>query len=216
MDPTIGLVTGAGWASGVNLYLTVTLLSLAGRAGVTEVPAALERTDVLVLAAALAAVEFLADKVPFLDSLWDLLHTVVRPAGAAALGALLAGDAIGVAEALGQSADGLLSEGPAAALSGGTALLAHGVKATTRIAVNASPEPASNVVVSLLEDGVVAGVVALAIAEPTIALIVVGALLVLGVGLSFALIRLVRRGLGRLRERRRGAPPAPPRQRTPP
>jgi hypothetical protein len=185
----VGLLAGTGWASGVNLYAVVTLLGIFGRVGIADdIPAFLMRTDVLVVAGALFLVEFVVDKVPYLDDLWDVVHTVIRPAGAATLGVLLAGDGISdVAAALG---------------SGGLAFASHAVKATTRVAVNTSPEPVTTGVVSLAEDGLVAGVVALAVTNPVLALVVVGVLLVLGGVLMVLVIRSARRGLSRWRERR--------------
>ena len=79
MDGLVGLVAGVGWASGINLYLVVTLLGLGGRLGLADVPDVLTRTDVIVIAAILFGVEFLADKVPYLDTLWDIGHTAIRP-----------------------------------------------------------------------------------------------------------------------------------------
>lgn len=184
MIDTIGLVAGAGWAAGLNLYLATFLLGLAGRVGWVDVPGVLKRTDVMIAAGVLYGIEFLADKVPFIDNVWDAIHTFVRPLGAAALGYVLAGDSPTVGAALG------------ALLSGSLALSAHSAKATTRAAVNTSPEPFSNIVLSLFEDGLVAGLVALAIANPAIALVVVAVLAVLAVWLSvklFGAIRQVRR-----------------------
>lgn len=190
MESTLGLVASSGWASGLNLYAVLLLLGVAGRTGFADVPEVLARTDVLVVAGVLYGVEFLADKVPYLDNVWDALHTVVRPIGATALGAVLAGEV------------GSVEQGVNAALSGGLALAGHAAKATTRLAVNTSPEPASNVVVSLLEDGLVAGLVVLAIAYPWVALGVTLVLLVAGSVLTVWLLRAAGRGLRRLRERR--------------
>jgi hypothetical protein len=189
VDPTLGLLAGTGWASGLNLYAVVGLLGLLGRLQIAEqVPAFLMRTDVLIVAGALYLVEFVVDKVPYLDDLWDVVHTVIRPIGAAALGALLAGDSLnGVAAGFG---------------SGSLAFVSHAVKATTRVAVNTSPDPASNAAVSLAEDGLVAGVVALAVTNPLIALVVVGVLLVIGVVLVAVVIRAAHRGLVRWWKRR--------------
>jgi hypothetical protein len=88
---TIGVIAGSGWASGLNLYLTTLMLGVAGRAGWADIPDVLTRTDVMIVAGVLFAVEFVADKVPFLDSFWDVIHTFIRPVGAAAIGAVIAG-----------------------------------------------------------------------------------------------------------------------------
>ncbi|MDP9394050.1 MAG: DUF4126 domain-containing protein [Actinomycetota bacterium] len=176
------LVFTSGWASGINAYAVVVLLGLLGRfAGVDGVPAALERTDVLVAAFVLYAVEFVADKVPFVDSIWDAVHTAVRPTAGAVLGLLLTGDATS------------LDQAAAAATGGGAALASHAVKASLRLAVNTSPEPASNVVTSVAEDVTVAGVVTLAVFHPVAAAVVAAVLLLLGVVLAFALVRRIRR-----------------------
>ncbi len=190
-----GLIAGTGWASGVNLYLVVGLLGGAGRLGLLEVPELLTRTDVLVVAVIMYLVEFVADKVPFLDSAWDVAHTVIRPVGSAMIGYALGGDSPDTEE---------LWSG---AVAGGLALASHAVKATARAAINASPEPVSNVVASLTEDGVTIGVVALAVLAPVLTIAVVAILLLAGGTLAVAVSRLARRGLRRRRERRAGRAP---------
>jgi hypothetical protein len=181
MIDTIGLLAGSGWAAGLNLYLVTFLLGMGGRLDWLEVPAVLQRTDVMIVAGVLYAVEFLADKVPYLDNIWDAVHTVVRPLGAAALGYVIAGDSSSVAAAVG------------AILSGSLALSAHSAKATTRAAVNTSPEPFSNIFLSVAEDGLVAGLIALAIANPAITLVVVVLLTVGAVWLTVMLFGVIRR-----------------------
>jgi hypothetical protein len=193
----IGLVAGSGWASGVNLYAAVALLGILGRSGLGTVPDALMRTDVIAIATGMFLLEFVADKIPFFDSLWDAVHTIIRPLGAVVVGALLAGDA----ETWQQAA--------AALGSGGLASASHLTKATTRLAVNTSPEPASNIGISLLEDGLVAGVIWLALTNPLLALGLVVVLLVGGAVLIVALIGLARRGL-RARRRRHAERRGPP------
>jgi hypothetical protein len=188
----VGLLAGTGWAAGVNVYAVVVLLGLLGRAGVDQVPDVLLRADVLVLAGGLYLIEFVVDKVPWLDSVWDVVHTVVRPAGAAILGGLLAGEFADVSQAA------------AAIGSGAVAFASHGVKASARAAINTSPEPVSNGVVSLAEDGLVAGVVLLAVANPVAALVVVVVLLVGGVVTVALLVRTLRRAWRRWRARRSG------------
>jgi hypothetical protein len=193
MGPEIlPMVFTSGWASGVNAYAVVLILGLFGRfAGVDAVPAPLERTDVLLAAALLFAIELVADKVPYLDSVWDAAHTVVRPAIGAALGALLAGDASSLEQAL------------LATTGGVTALASHAVKAGLRAAVNTSPEPASNVVVSTAEDLTVAGVISLSVVEPWIAAGLAATLLVIGVVLVVLALSRIRRARAAYRERRR-------------
>lgn len=186
----VGLLAGTGWASGVNLYAVVALLGVVGRTGLADVPVVLTRTDVLAVAVLLYAIEFVVDKIPWLDSAWDALHTVVRPVGAAALGAVLAGDIETVGEVT------------AALSSGSLALASHAVKATTRAAINTSPEPVSNGLVSLGEDGLVAGVVVLAVTNPVLALVAVAVLLIAGTVTVVLLVRALRRAWRGWRERR--------------
>jgi hypothetical protein len=144
-----------GWASGINAYATVLVLGLLGRFGdVAAIPHGLTRTDVLIAAGVLFTLEFVADKIPYVDSLWDAVHTVIRPSIGAVIGGLLAGN------------DTSLSQVFAATSGGVIALLSHLAKAGLRAAVNTSPEPASNVIVSSGEDITVAGLVALATAHP--------------------------------------------------
>ena len=189
----------SGWASGVNAYLTVALLSLLGRAGWGEVPESLQSNGVLIAALALFAIEFVADKVPYVDNLWDAVHTAVRPAIASTLGVVFAGDAgsTGLEEAL--SGGG----------SGAMALASHAVKAGLRLGVNTSPEPFSNILVSLTEDGVVAGVVLLALEHPVEAAVISVVLLIAGIALVTYLATRIRRALRGLREHRGRPPPAP-------
>jgi hypothetical protein len=144
-----------GWASGVNAYATVLVLGLLGRyADVAQIPDSLTRTDVLVAAAVLFTLEFVADKIPYVDSLWDAIHTLIRPTVGAVLAALLA------------SNDTTLSQALAASTGGLVALASHLAKAGVRAAVNTSPEPASNVIVSSAEDISVAALLALVTAHP--------------------------------------------------
>lgn len=176
-----------GWASGVNAYGTVALLSLLGRAGVGEVPDAIESDPVLIGSIAMFAVEFVVDKIPFLDSAWDSIHTVVRPLIAVVLGFEFGGESgiSGVEEALGAGSTGLV------------ALASHGVKAGLRLGINASPEPASNVLASLTEDGLVAVVVLFSLNHPLTAAAIAAILLVAGVTLIVVFAKKIRAGLRR-------------------
>ncbi|SCE16345.1 protein of unknown function [Streptomyces sp. DvalAA-43] len=185
------LVFTSGWASGINAYAVVLLLGVFGATGLTdEVPASLQRTDVLVVAAVLFLCEVVADKIPYVDSVWDAVHTVVRPVAGAVVAALLAGES------------GSLPQLAAAAVGGSTALMSHLVKAGTRMAVNSSPEPFSNVVVSIAEDLGVAGIVTFAIFHPVVAAFVAGALLLLGLATVAFLASRIRRFLRRRARRR--------------
>ncbi|WP_436989663.1 DUF4126 domain-containing protein [Streptomyces sp. enrichment culture] len=183
------LVFTSGWASGINAYAVILLLGVFGATGVADdVPAALQRTDVLIAAGVLFLCEAVADKIPYVDTAWDSVHTVVRPVSGAVVAALLAGES------------GSLPELAAGAVGGSTALVSHLVKAGTRMAVNTSPEPFSNVVVSVAEDLGVAAIVTFAVFNPVAAAIVAGALLALGVTAVVLLAGRVRR----FRRRRAG------------
>jgi hypothetical protein len=186
---TIGVISGSGWASGLNLYLTTLMLGIAGRAGWADIPDVLTRTDVMIVAGVLFAIEFVADKVPFLDSFWDAIHTFIRPIGAAAIGAVIAGDSGSIGAAVG------------GILSGVLALDAHSAKASTRVMVNASPEPVSNAAVSLFEDFSVAGLVVLAVTFPLVTIIVVAVLVVAATALTIWLWKSVRRAWGKVKSR---------------
>ncbi|MFC9426066.1 DUF4126 domain-containing protein [Streptomyces sp. NPDC056987] len=185
------LIFTSGWASGVNAYAVVLLLGLFGAAGLTdEVPASLQRTDVLIVVGALFLCEAVADKIPYVDTVWDSVHTVVRPLAGAVVGALLAGES------------GSLPELAAGAVGGSTALVSHLVKAGTRMAINTSPEPVSNVLMSTAEDLGVAGIVVFALFHPVAAAVIAGMLLVAGVATVFFLATRIRRFLRRRTRRR--------------
>jgi hypothetical protein len=190
MIDTIGLIAGSGWAAGVNLYLVALMLGVTGRMGWADIPTVLTRTDVMIVCGVLFLVEFFVDKVPYLDNAWDAVHTVVRPLGAAAIGAVLAGDAENVGVAIG------------AIVSGALAVDAHAAKATTRVVVNTSPEPFSNVALSLAEDLGVGLLVTLALSYPVVTVIVVAVLVIAATALVVWLLGVARRSWSRIRERR--------------
>ena len=184
------LVLTSGWASGINAYAVIVLMGLLGRfAGVDAVPESMQHTNVLAIAGGLYAVEFVTDKIPYVDSVWDGLSTIVRPTIGAMLGYLIAGDAESVNQAL------------YASVGGGSALASHVVKASNRLAINSSPEPFSNIVVSLGEDLTVAGVITLAVFHPWIALTLASFFFLVGLTLMILLFSLVRRGWRRRRTR---------------
>ena len=187
-----------GWASGVNAYATVALLGILGRAGVGDVPEPLQSDPAIAAASIMYLIEFVTDKIPYLDNVWDAIHTVVRPTIASGIGAVYGVDA---------DLDAL-DEAFAVGGSGATALASHAVKAAIRLGINTSPEPASNIIVSLAEDGAVAGVILLVVEHPVIAAVIAGVLLLAGVALVVFIAKRVRRGLARWRERRRGPPPS--------
>ncbi|GHE50668.1 hypothetical protein GCM10018785_20480 [Streptomyces longispororuber] len=196
------LVFTSGWASGINAYAVVLLLGVFGATGVSdEVPEALRSPGVLIAAGVLFACEAVADKIPYVDSVWDTAHTVVRPVSGAWVAALLAGQS------------GSLPEVAAGAVGGTTALASHAVKAGTRMAVNTSPEPFSNVLVSTAEDLGVGGVVSFAMFHPRAAAVIAGVLLLIGLVLLLFLasrIRRFRRRRAQRREERRLAAGRPP------
>jgi len=177
------LVFSSGWASGINAYLVVLVLGVADRVGgFSQIPDALGRWDVLGAALLLYSVEFVADKIPYVDSTWDAVSTAIRPTVGAVIGVLLAGEASSLDQAV------------LAVVGGTTALLSHLVKAGSRLAINTSPEPISNVVASVTEDFVVLGVVYAAIDHPRAAAAIAAVLLVTGLALVYALARVIRRG----------------------
>ncbi len=191
----IALAAALGWASGLRLYLTVLLVGVAGHFGWISLPPGLQILSsplVMACAAALAAVEFLADKVPLIDSAWDALHTLIRiPAGAALVAGLVSGWAGDQGQAWGIVA---------ALAGGGLAAAAHTAKASTRAAANTSPEPFSNIALSLIGDVAVPTMLWLAWAHPLIffpllalALLVAAALIWFCFKFLRALLRRVRR-----------------------
>ena len=192
------LIFTSGWASGINAYAVVLLMGLLGRFGhQAAVPPTLERTDVLVVAAALFACQFAAGKIPYVDSAWDLVHTAVRPVLGGAIGVLMA-----------QHAHGSLARAAAAAaLGGGTSLASHLVKTGVRLGVNASPEPVSNIIASMLEDLTVSGMIVFALLHPVPAAVVAAVLLGLGVLAVVLLARRIRRAWRQRRAHRRERQP---------
>ncbi|WP_433021867.1 DUF4126 domain-containing protein [Kribbella sp. CA-294648] len=177
-----------GWASGINAYACVLILGLLGRfADVDDIPTALTSNGVLIAAGVLFAFEFVADKIPYIDSAWDTISTVIRPTVGAIIAALLAGEA------------STLNQAVIATTGGVVALLSHLVKSSLRLAINTSPEPVTNIAASSGEDVAVAGVVTLAAFHPTAALIIAAVLLLLGFVAVFFAFRAIRRGLARFR-----------------
>jgi Domain of unknown function (DUF4126) len=191
MDPveTLGLALGAGFSSGLNLYATIATLGLLQRFGVIHLPGSLQILShpwVLGIAIALYAIEFFADKIPYVDSVWDAIHTVIRPPAAA----LVAYGAAGAAPPEWRWG--------AALLAGGVALTSHGTKASARAAANTSPEPFSNWTLSLGEDALAVWLTWMATVHPRATIVVVALLIVLAVFVLFHLFRFLRRALQRL------------------
>jgi hypothetical protein len=190
----LSLSLGSAWTSGINLYATVAALGIAGRMQMIQLPQGLEvlmDPIVIGMACMMYVVEFFADKIPYFDSGWDLLHTFIRvPAGA-----------ILAARALGPMNPALEL---AAILAGGTvAFAAHATKATTRLAINVSPEPFSNWAASVGEDLTVLGSLWLVFHHPLIMLLLIAAFLALAIWLIPKMFSAARRGFQALRQRLR-------------
>ncbi|HVO56549.1 MAG TPA: DUF4126 domain-containing protein [Dongiaceae bacterium] len=191
MNPleTLGLALGAGFSSGLNLYATVATLGLLQRFHIIHLPSNLEMVAhpiVLGIAIALYLIEFFADKVPYLDTIWDTVHTFIRPPAAAVI------------------AYGAASAAPAewrwgaALLAGGVALTSHATKASTRAAANTVPEPVSNWILSFGEDLLAVWLTWFTTVHPVATIVIVVALLLLCAFLLYHLFRFVRAALARL------------------
>ena len=193
----LALATALGWASGFRLYAAVFLTGIAGWMGWVDLPPGLhilQNPAVLVASGFMLFVEFFADKIPFVDSMWDAVHTLVRiPAGAA-----LAAGALG--------ADGQTMAWVGALLGGSLAATSHAAKMTTRAAVNTSPEPFSNMAVSFAEDGFVVFLLWLSATHPVAFGIVLVASVIVAVLLLVVLVRFLRTVLRGLREFFQGRP----------
>ena len=179
----VALSAALGWAAGIRLYLVVFLTGMAGFMGFIPLPDGLkilQNPALLTASGFMVFVEFFADKIPGLDSLWDVVHTVIRvPAGAALAGGVFGADSA--------------TMGTVAALIGGTlAATSHATKATTRAAVNTSPEPFSNIIVSFAEEGLVMFMLWLATNHPVIFGITLLIVLVLSVLLIAMLWKFLR------------------------
>ena len=185
---TLGRTLGFSFAAGVNLYATVAILGLAARYGWVDLPPQYDVfNNPVVIGAAIAmyVVEFFADKIPYFDSLWDLIHTAIRPVGGALIAVATLGDASPAVEGL-------------VALLGGTvAAGSHLTKTSTRAAANASPEPFTNWALSLGEDIFVVGLGLLALQYPIAALVVAIVLIALVAVFATVIIRTVRRWFAR-------------------
>jgi hypothetical protein len=189
----LGSLTALALSSGVRLYTTILAVGLGIRFNFLQVPEQLNdlhvlaQTPVLVVAGIIYVVEFVADKIPWVDTLWDTIHTFIRPLGAAVV----------AATALGSVDPGVRLA--AVLLAAGVAFTGHSAKAGTRLVVNQSPEPFSNIGLSLAEDGLVLGGVWLAFEHPVVALTIAIFVIALILWLLPKVIRLVRRSAGRIR-----------------
>ena len=200
----IALAASTSLLAGWRLYLVTFVTGLAMRFGYLDLPQHLAALDVLksplviAISGAAASFEFLADKIPWVDSIWDSIHTIIRPVG----GALLALAIVDASDPAWQAASFLLG--------GGAALVSHAGKAGARALVNTSPEPFSNVIVSTGEDVATAGLLALAIASPIAAGLIAAVLVGLSIWLALAARLLVRRLLRPGSRPQAGNAPLPP------
>jgi len=194
----LSLAMGTAWTSGINLYATVGALGIAHRMEMIHLPQNLEvlsHPGVIAIACVMYLIEFFADKVPYVDTGWDALHTFIRVPAGAILAAQSLGDMNPALELM-------------ALLAGGSvALVAHGAKATTRLAINTSPEPFSNWTASVAEDVTVFGSIWLMFNHPVIMLVLLLTFLALVVWLVPKIYRLAKRGFQALRDRLRGVKP---------
>ena len=197
----LSLAMGTAWTSGINLYATVAALGIANRLEMIHLPQnleALSHPGVIAIACIMYFIEFFADKVPYLDTGWDALHTFIRVPAGAILAARSLGDLNPALELM-------------ALLAGGSiALIAHGTKATTRLAINASPEPFSNWAASITEDLTVFGSLWLMFNHPIVMIILVLVFLALVAWLVPKIYRLAKRGFQALRNKMRGVKPDQP------
>ena len=186
--PTLGRTLGFSFAAGINLYATVAILGLSSRYGWVQLPEQFRVFDndfVIGAALVLYVVEFVADKVPWVDSMWDAVHTVIRPVGGALIAVATLGDASPAVEGL------------AALLGGSLAAGSHFTKAGTRAVANTSPEPFSNWILSISEDLFVVGLGFIALKYPTIAALIVIVAVLLMIAFATWIVRAVRRRWGR-------------------
>lgn len=181
---TLSLALGSAWTSGINLYATISVLGLLQRFGGVKLPGGLDVLDnwwIIGVAGGLYIVEFFADKIPYVDSVWDVVHTFIRiPAGAV------------VAYAAVSEMDPSIYI-PAALIGGGLAFTSHGTKAAARIGANLSPEPVSNWVLSIVEDVIAIGGTILAVFAPVLIAIVLVVFLIFFVWFFPKVLRAVKR-----------------------
>jgi hypothetical protein len=180
MFPT-GLLAGSGWASGLNLWAVVALLGIGGRAGWADTPSFLHNPVVIAVAVALYTAEFVIDKIPYLDSAWDIANSAIRPTGAATLAVLMTPH---------ESTQHRVLAIVGAAFA---ALTSHSAKMSLRALINVSPEPVSNVLASLTEDGLAFSLVAFAFAHPRTALVITIAAMIACIVFVWWAMRALRR-----------------------
>jgi len=187
---TLGRTLGFSLAAGVNLYATVAILGLAARYGWVALPGQYQifNNDLVIGAAVVMyLIEFFADKIPYFDSLWDAIHTAIRPVGGALIAVATLGDASPSVKAL------------VALLGGAVAATSHLTKTSTRAAANTSPEPFSNWILSLGEDVFAVGLGYTALTHPVAALVIAVIVLALIAVFAVVIVRTVRRWFHRRR-----------------
>jgi hypothetical protein len=181
----VGTAVTSAFSAGISMYGVIAALGIAGRLDVIEGSSVLERPIVIGIALALFALEFVIDKIPVLDTVWDTIHAILRPIAGAVILAVAPDQDLPVPLALG--------------LGAALAFTSHSAKSATRVLINTSPEPISNIAVSTAEDGLVAALMALAFSHPEVAL----AITVVLVGVAIGLIVVAWRVVRRIRRRRR-------------
>jgi hypothetical protein len=187
---TIAISMGASWVAGINLYATVATLGLLGRFAHLKLPGELDVVTnwwVIGVALFLFVIEFVADKVQLVDSVWDIVHTFIRIPAGAVLAATAFGDFDKSVQVI------------AFLLGGGLALSSHGTKAAARALINTSPEPVSNIVVSLAEDVLAVTTVVLSVFLPVVVFLIVAAGLIFSFWLLPRIVRFFRKVYLRIR-----------------
>jgi hypothetical protein len=186
----LGLALGSAWTSGINLYATVAVLGLLQHYKLAHLPGGLHVLDnwiIIGIALALYIIEFFADKVPYLDTIWDAIHTFIRVPAGAVIAATATSDISPAVQVV------------ALLLGGGLALTTHGTKATIRASANVSPEPLSNWILSLAEDVIAVGSVVLAVLHPVVILVVILIFLLIFAWILPKVVRRIRRMFAALR-----------------
>ena len=184
---SIGILLGSSWASGINLYLSVAGLGIAQRMGWIDLPGNMDIISnpvIIGTAIVLFVIEFVADKIPYVDSTWDSIHTFIRPLSSAFLGYSAMSEAGPIIQFL------------ITLLTGSVALDSHLTKATTRLAINASPEPFTNSIASLVEDASVIGTLFLIMNKPIVIVIVVPLFVMFSIWFIIKMFRFAKRVLG--------------------
>ena len=186
----LGLALGSAWTSGINLYATVAVLGLLQHYKLARLPGSLQVLDnwfIIGTALALYVVEFFADKIPYVDTVWDAVHTFIRVPAGAVIAFAATSDVSPAVQVV------------ALLLGGGLALSTHGTKATVRAAANVSPEPLTNWILSVVEDAVAVGAALLSVLHPVVILFVVAAFLLVFAWVLPKVVRRIRRMLAAAR-----------------